>query len=119
MQALTTREPDDEMIEVAIQSVEAVFDWEAYLDENFPYRRKHGKKKGNKIKKAEPEKKVEPEKKAESEKKEQLEKKAEVVQVASDEIAASLEPEEDDEILSALDHYFLDDAANQQNQSKE
>lgn len=31
MQALTTREPEDSMIEVAIQSVEAVFDWRAYL----------------------------------------------------------------------------------------
>ena len=27
MQKLTTREPDDEMIEVGIASVEAVFDW--------------------------------------------------------------------------------------------
>lgn len=36
LQALTTREPDDDMIEVAIASVEAVFDWRAYLRENFP-----------------------------------------------------------------------------------
>lgn len=35
LQGLTTREPDDEMIEVAIASVEAVFDWRAYLRENF------------------------------------------------------------------------------------
>ena len=34
MQGLTTKEPDDSMIEVAIQSVEAVFDWKAYLAEN-------------------------------------------------------------------------------------
>lgn len=33
LQNLTTREPDDEMIEVAIASVEAVFDWKAYIDE--------------------------------------------------------------------------------------
>ena len=32
MQALTTREPKDEMIEVAIASVDAVFDWKAYLE---------------------------------------------------------------------------------------
>jgi len=32
LQGLTTREPDDEMIEVAIKSVEAVFDWEGFLD---------------------------------------------------------------------------------------
>lgn len=34
-QNLTTREPDDEMIEVAIASVEAVFDWKAYLAASF------------------------------------------------------------------------------------
>lgn len=31
LQKLTTREPDDDIIEVAICSVEAVFDWKAYL----------------------------------------------------------------------------------------
>ncbi|SET50785.1 Uncharacterized conserved protein YqhQ [[Clostridium] aminophilum] len=36
MQALTTTEPDDSMIEVAIAATEAVFDWKAYLRENFP-----------------------------------------------------------------------------------
>ena len=36
MQRLTTKEPDDEMIEVGIASVEAVFDWKEYLKENFP-----------------------------------------------------------------------------------
>lgn len=36
MQNLTTKEPDDSMIAVAIQAVEAVFDWKAYLAENFP-----------------------------------------------------------------------------------
>ncbi len=35
MQNLTTREPDDSMIEVAIAAVEAVFDWRKYLEENF------------------------------------------------------------------------------------
>jgi uncharacterized protein YqhQ len=32
LQNLTTREPDDSMIEVAIASVEAVFDWKSYLE---------------------------------------------------------------------------------------
>ena len=36
MQGLTTTEPDDSMIEVAIAAVEKVFDWKAYLRENFP-----------------------------------------------------------------------------------
>ena len=35
IQKMTTREPDDGMIEVAIQAVEAVFDWRAYEQENF------------------------------------------------------------------------------------
>lgn len=35
MQNLTTKEPEDDMIEVAIRAVEEVFDWKAYLAENF------------------------------------------------------------------------------------
>ena len=35
LQGLTTREPDDDMIEVGIRSVEAVFDWKNYEKENF------------------------------------------------------------------------------------
>ncbi|MBA4687178.1 MAG: DUF1385 domain-containing protein [Candidatus Galacturonibacter soehngenii] len=34
LQNLTTREPDDDMIEVAIASVEAVFDWRAYIEDD-------------------------------------------------------------------------------------
>lgn len=33
LQKFTTREPDEEMIEVAIASVEAVFDWKSYVEE--------------------------------------------------------------------------------------
>lgn len=33
MQALTTREPERDMVEVAIQSVEHVFDWRKYLED--------------------------------------------------------------------------------------
>jgi len=33
LQKITTREPDDDMIEVAITSVEAVFDWKTYVEE--------------------------------------------------------------------------------------
>ncbi|MCR5234903.1 MAG: DUF1385 domain-containing protein [Lachnospiraceae bacterium] len=35
LQKLTTREPDDEMIEVAIVAVDAVFDWRGYLYNEF------------------------------------------------------------------------------------
>ena len=38
LQGFTTKEPDDEMIEVGIAAVEAVFDWKAYLRENFGYK---------------------------------------------------------------------------------
>lgn len=37
MQRLTTREPDEDMVKVAIASVEAVFDWKDYLKNEFGY----------------------------------------------------------------------------------
>ena len=35
LQGLTTKEPDEEMLAVAIESVNAVFDWRAYLEKEF------------------------------------------------------------------------------------
>ena len=37
IQRLTTKEPDESMIEVAIAAVEAVYDWRAFLNDNFDY----------------------------------------------------------------------------------
>lgn len=37
IQRMTTKEPDESMIEVAIASVETVFDWRQYLKDNFDY----------------------------------------------------------------------------------
>ena len=37
LQHITTREPDESMVEVAIKSVEAVFDWRNFLYEEFGY----------------------------------------------------------------------------------
>ena len=37
IQKMTTKEPDKQMVEVAIAAVEAVFDWKAYLRDNFGY----------------------------------------------------------------------------------
>ena len=37
LQRLTTREPDDDMIEVAIAAVEAVFDWKKFFIDEFGY----------------------------------------------------------------------------------
>ena len=38
LQMLTTKEPDDEMIEVGMKSVEAVFDWREFLEDSFGYK---------------------------------------------------------------------------------
>lgn len=52
LQALTTREPDESMIEVAIASVEAVFDWQEFIEKDTKKKsKKHGK---NNKKAAEP-----------------------------------------------------------------
>lgn len=48
MQALTTKEPDDSMIEVAMASVEAVFDWQSFIDTDS---KKKSKKNGKNNKK--------------------------------------------------------------------
>ncbi len=37
IQRMTTKEPDEQMVEVAIAAVEAVFDWKKYLKDNFGY----------------------------------------------------------------------------------
>lgn len=37
IQRMTTKEPDESMVEVAIAAVEAVFDWKQYLRDNFGY----------------------------------------------------------------------------------
>lgn len=37
IQRLTTKEPDEGMVEVAIASIEAVFDWKGFLREKFDY----------------------------------------------------------------------------------
>lgn len=38
IQHMTTREPDEKEVEVAIAAVEAVFDWRSYLADNFDYK---------------------------------------------------------------------------------
>ena len=37
LQRLTTKEPDEQMVEVAIKAVEAIFDWKQYLKDTFGY----------------------------------------------------------------------------------
>lgn len=136
LQALTTKEPDDSMIEVAIQSVEAVFDWKEYQEKE---RQRSGKLKltsKNPVEEASAskayasEKKDKTEKNAE-EKDEILEKDAEIsksskiidLKIAREmrkvraletsslerdlERDTLLDEEEDDEILRALDKFFV------------
>ncbi len=86
MQGLTTKEPTDDMIEVAIASVQAVFDWREFIEE----KRVEELPKESRIKEAD-----------------------ELIAKAIEESAATkvtedgfVEPEEDDEILKALDKYF-------------
>lgn len=105
VQGLTTREPDDEMIEVAIKSVEAVFDWKAYLSENADQWK--DRKKGTVLEES-------------NEKVEELAATSEEI-VSTEETVLSNETdvdtsfkscgnydddEEDDEILRALDRFF-------------
>ncbi len=86
LQSLTTAEPDEDMIEVAIASVESVFDWKSFVREI-----------------GEPEK---PSKKKSSKGKLVKEKPAKEKPAKEEDIEILDIEEEDDEILSALDRYF-------------
>lgn len=55
LQRLTTKEPDEDMIEVAIKAVEAVFDWKAYLKETFDYEAEEASKEDSQAEVAEQE----------------------------------------------------------------
>ena len=78
LQSLTTKEPDDSMIAVAIAAVEAVFDWKAFLEEE----------------------KTENEEEPVEEVKEKVEDEIEILSIDDE------DDEEEDEILNALDRYF-------------
>lgn len=97
MQGLTTKEPTDEMIEVAIQSVEAVFDWKAFMEtaatvEGSPYPVYHGSK-------------TKKEKSGKTPMKNQNSSELEATKIDSPSVSSKVE-EEDDEILRALDKYL-------------
>lgn len=94
LQKLTTLEPNDSMIEVAIASVDAVFDWKEFLASPPQEERETETKKKTKTKKI---------KKAEkTEKTEKTEKSSDIEIVRLD------DKEEEDEIMNALDRYFED-----------
>lgn len=85
LQRLTTTEPDDDMLEVAIASVEAVFDWKAYQSGDI---------------------RMNPNTLVEEEDNEMPE---EGTQTSPFEELPFVEEEEDDEILKALDRFFVMD----------
>lgn len=98
LQSLTTREPDEKMLEVAISSVEAIFDWKQFLE--------------NKDSAPAAEAAVTVEKRSVSGasakgKKGKTEKgEKEVASASGFEVVEVGDEEEDDEILQALDRYF-------------
>lgn len=108
LQGLTTAEPDDQMIEVAIASVEAVFDWKAFVAED---RDTLIEEKEDAVR--------ERDETAEDDGDESITEEEELVEEISTEretavtdesgieiFAVDDNEEEDDEILSALDRYF-------------
>lgn len=90
LQSLTTKNPEDAQLEVAISSVEAVFDWKKFLAESAVQETAVENEK---------EAAVTQEKGKETEKETEKQEDFEIVDVSD---------EEDDEILQALDRYFED-----------
>ena len=88
MQKLTTKEPDDSMIEVAIQSVEAVFDWRAFLN-----------KENDATKQAMTEKVITETSATD------MKNNEEIQPYMADDFGDS---EEEDEVLKAIDNYFIE-----------
>jgi len=114
LQALTTKEPDEDMIEVAIKSVEAVFDWRAFLAQEDEQESQVQSKNPNRNKKNEPKKDYDYSIKRGKSVKEVSARnkdaaKKEYAAAAEIKIASpknETDDEEDDEILKALDKYL-------------
>ena len=98
LQSLTTSEPEDDMIEVAIASVDAVFDWKSYI----------AQVQDEQVKETlEEETAEEVPVEEETEKETTVEKVVEEEEVSEDlEMVGLEETEEDDEILKNLDYVF-------------
>ncbi len=127
LQRLTTREPDDSMIEVAIASVEAVFDWRTYQrnmqtaasKEQINRSSEKGKSKKSRaqireeLKQREEENKLRASERARYiqelvEKEKELEKIADEADKRKAMRSLNIEKQEDDEVLAGLDYYFDD-----------
>lgn len=122
LQRLTTREPDDKMIEVAIASVEEIFDWEAYQRRAKAAKKLRNRSKKKRMSRSEMaeelrRRELENARRAnerarrmmERERKEaQLEKMVDEAKQRNSERKAMLHnaEETDEEALSSLDHFF-------------
>lgn len=97
LQGLTTAEPDDQMIEVAMASVEAVFDWKAFVAEekDLPVEEKDLLTEEKEVPAEEAEEEISPEKES-----------AVTDESGIEILSVEDNDEEDDEILHALDRYF-------------
>ncbi|NLP35587.1 MAG: DUF1385 domain-containing protein [Clostridiales bacterium] len=111
MQGLTTKEPDDSMIEVAIKSVETIFDWQAFLESSDDEKKEDkqtSKATVNKNNKLEKNLKSNNSKNSAKGNTEVVGKANKAGKKAKEETAATLEHKdaEDDDILKALDKYL-------------
>lgn len=104
-QGLTTKEPEDEMIEVAIKSIEAVFDWESFMEG-----RETGVIRRRPIVNVEPEKNGKEEITKRSLQKNKLKNDKNIVKreesKSIENIVVNVREEEEDDILNAFDRFF-------------
>ena len=112
LQSLTTAEPDSNMIQVAIASVEAVFDWKKFLSEE--EQAPETAQPAAAVEHAAAQEKEAVQKKEATQKKEAVTDAADGFEV----VDISAEDEEEDEILQALDRYFEDPGAPDKGQAK-
>lgn len=114
LQSLTTREPEDAMLEVAISSVDAVFDWKKFLaekaeEEKSAVKREKAAKDANRKESG----RKEPVKR-EADKKKEVKRETSASKAKGEKITdagfevVDMNDEDDDEILQALDRYFED-----------
>lgn len=112
LQSLTTAEPDSDMIQVAITSVEAVFDWKKFLSEE--EQAPETAQPAAAVEHAAAQEKEAVQKKEATQKQEAVTDEADGFEV----VDISAEDEEEDEILQALDRYFEDPGAPDKGQAK-
>lgn len=113
LQSLTTKEPDADMLKVAIASVEAVFDWKAFLEEEETSEQAEPMPAAEQAAAEEPASDAKPAaERASSDGQQEEAEGFEVVEV-------DMEDDEEDEILQALDRYFEDPGVSDPDQGKE